>query len=251
MAFFRWTVTASSLLLIMLSMSQVFAVEPDWQQYNQLLADNVSRGKKNGVELNQLDYQRLRQDARLQTVYQQIADYPLHKLQTNEEKLAFYINAYNILAIKIIIDHWPVSSIRDIGNWLNPVWKKDAGTIGGKNVTLHAVEHEILRKMGDPRIHMAIVCASVSCPDLRQEAYTARQLNAQLDAQSLNFLSNSKKGLLRQGNRVHVSKIFYWFEEDFDSMGGLVAFFRKYKPELPAGMEIETDLNYDWELNSK
>jgi len=182
---------------------------------------------------------------------EQIAAFPTDNLKSLDEKLAFYINAYNILAIKTVLDHWPLVSIKDVGNLLNPVWKRLAGVVGGKTFSLDKIENDILRKLGEPRIHMAIVCASKSCPDLLPEPYTAAKLNRQLDAASIGYLNNPTKGLRVEGQTVRVSKIFDWFGRDFERMGGVEAFIRTHRPDLPPGLEIKADLPYDWTLNGE
>jgi hypothetical protein len=180
------------------------------------------------------------------------------KLKTNREKMAFWINVYNVMAVKMVVDHYPVDSIKDAGSLFESVWKKDVGVVGGKTVTLNDIEHEILRKMGDPRIHVAIVCASVSCPDLRQEAYTVDKLDAQLDDQFKQFLANKGKGLQvdRSKKRVTLSKIFDWFEEDFEPKGGVLTYISRYAPEKDQALLKKEKLkvsylDYNWDLNKK
>lgn len=236
------------LLLIPLSAS---ALEPDWKDYRQLLENHVSAGTINGVTLNVVDYEALKASGEIDKVAAQLSQFSLDKLQSREEKLAFYINAYNILAIKMVTDNLPVKSIRSVGNVVSPVWKKPAGSLGGKVVTLHEVEHEILRPMGEPRIHFAIVCASVSCPDLSKEPFTAGSLTAQLDKQTRLFLANSGKGLRAGQGQVSVSRIFDWFSTDFEKEGGVEGFIRRYKPDLPGNVKIRTNISYDWALNAR
>ena len=148
----------------------------------------------------------------------------------------------------MVLDHWPLKSIKDVGSLLSPVWDKPAGEIGGKRVTLGQIEHEILRPMGEPRVHFAIVCASVSCPDLNNRPYTAARLDGQLDEQVRRFLGNKTKGVAVADNQIRISKIFDWFEEDFQRAGGVDAFVRRYRPNLPAS-PVEADIPYDWDLN--
>lgn len=103
--------------------------------------------------------------------------------------------------------------------------------------------------MGEPRIHMAIVCASKSCPDLRVEPYAAAKLDVQLSAASKAYLDNPTKGLRVEKDAIRVSKIFDWFEEDFEPMGGVEGFIYKYHPDLPTDLPIKANLPYDWSLN--
>ena len=237
--------------LIILMFSNVsLAKEPDWHIYNDLLGKYVTDKSKQGITLAAVDYQGVMGDSAYQTLLAQIQSFDINQLESPQEKLAFYINAYNIFAMKMIIDHWPLKSIKDAGSLFSSVWKKNIGRLDGKNVSLHYIEHEVLRKMHEPRIHMAIVCASVSCPDLRNEAYTSQNLNAQLDEQSQRFLDNSGKGLQLLGNEINISKIFDWFEDDFSPYGGVMPFIRKYRSDLPAKVSIDSYLTYNWNLNN-
>lgn len=227
------------------------ATEPDWSGYQKLLASHVHAGMKNGVALNAVDYPALKASGDLDQVAAQLAVFSPEKLANRQERLAYYINAYNILAMKMVLDHWPLKSIKDAGSLVSPVWKKPAGKLGGKAVTLDELEHRILRTMGEPRIHFAIVCASVSCPDLRTEPYTASRLESQLDEQVKLFLGNPDKGLRVEQGSMRASKIFDWFKADFDQAGGVEFFIRRYRPGLPEKLPVKSNLPYDWALNSK
>ena len=148
------------------------------------------------------------------------------RLGSRNEKLAFWINAYNILAIDLVQRHYPIDSIRSIGGFFSPVWKKTAGEIAGRAYTLHEIEHEILRSMAEPRIHAAIVCASLSCPPLRREPYRADEIEAQLDDNVRLWLADPRKGLRidRSTRTLYLSPILDWFDEDFgDDVLGFVA----------------------------
>ena len=228
--------------------SNVAAQEPDWKDYAEVLK-SVKHGEKNGTPLALVDYAALKKSGLVDKVYQQVSAYPVASLKGREETLAFYINTYNILALKTVVDHWPLDSIKDVGSFFKPVWGKDAGTIGGNTVSLDDVENNKIRPMGEPRIHLAIVCASVSCPDLRNEPYTATTLNKQLDEQANAFLRNNKKGLHIAKDEVLVSKIFKWFKKDFEKVGGVDTFIRGYRADLPVAYEIDADIDYDWSVN--
>lgn len=235
------------MLVLGLSTSWGFAEEPDWSHYR-LVLEQVRPGTKNGVKLMKVDYAEIKRNGSLDKAYQALAAFDTGLLANRQEKLAFYINSYNILALKMVIDHWPTDSIKDAGSFFSPVWNKPAGQLAGKTVTLGAVEHEILRPLGEPRIHMAIVCASVSCPDLADQPYMAAELETQLDRQSRRFLHNSAKGLRVEDGVIRVSKIFDWFEEDFDVYGGVDKFIRRYHGAL-TDLPIKANIPYDWEVN--
>jgi len=236
--------------LLILCLPCAGAEEPEWSAYRALLGAHVSPGELHGVALNVVDYAGLRADPRLTEAIAAAENFSTSRLATREERLAFLINAYNLYALALVARHWPLESIKDIGSLLRPVWKRPAGRLDGKSVSLDELEHARLRTLGEPRIHFAIVCASVSCPDLRPEPYTAATLDAQLDDQVKVFLANPAKGLRREGNTLRVSRIFDWFEDDFDAAGGVTAFIAGYLP-LPRGVDVDAALPYDWSVNAR
>ena len=205
-----------------------------------------------------VDYARLRNNPEWEKLVVSLARTEPAALETEREKLAFWINAYNILAIDIVVQNYPVDSIKDIGSFFRPVWDRAAGRIAGQAYTLGQIEHEILRPMGEPRIHGAIVCASLSCPPLLREPFRAATLDTQLDAHIRSWLSDTRKGVRidTDGETVVISKIFDWFEEDFATGGGVLAFIsehldderRRQLSALGTSPELEY-LDYDWSLN--
>jgi len=235
---------------LLLSISApVMAENFDWQQWNSLLGEAVSGARREGVMLNVVDYPLVMKDVRYQETIQRLSKYDPAKIINRDDKLAFYINLYNIFAVKMVVDHWQPESIRDIGGFFSSVWKKDVGILGGESITLHEIEHEVLRPMGEPRIHFAIVCASVSCPDLRRETYRPDKLDSQLDEQTRMFLNNTAKGLRVKAGEIHISSIFDWFEQDFKPYGGVKQFIYKFRQDLPRRYAVETDIPYNWRLN--
>ena len=201
-----------------------------------------------------LDY--LKKDPVFSGLVTRLESYSPASLESRESTLSFWIYVYNILAAKMITDHYPIESIKDVGSFFKPVWKRAAGTVGGKERTLNDIEHEILRKMNEPRIHVAIVCASVSCPDLRREAYSAGKLNEQLDDQMEKFLRSREKGMKldERKNRVYLSAIFKWFAEDFESRGGVLKYIGQYvtaeERKMLNNSKIKISyLYYNWKIN--
>jgi hypothetical protein len=230
----------------------------DFKAWDGLLKKHVGPTTIAGVRLAGVNYPAMKKDPAYSKLIADLKKFSPTTLKTPKEKMTFWINTYNVMAVKMVVDHYPVDSIKDAGSVFSSVWKKEVGVVGGKKVTLNDIEHEILRKMGDPRIHVAIVCASVSCPDLRNEAYTSDKLDAQLDDQFKQFLENRGKGfqLDRGKKRVTLSKIFDWFEEDFEPKGGVLPFLARYAPEKDrAFLKKEklkvSYLDYNWDLNKK
>jgi len=205
-----------------------------------------------------VDYPAIARSSEWRSVVKSLATSDPAVLRSREERLAFWINAYNVLAIDLVARNLPLESIRDIGSLLRPVWKREAGQIGARAYTLDEIEHEILRPLGDPRIHAAIVCASVSCPALARAPYRAASLDAQLDAALERFLADPRKGAHfdAASGVLRLSSIFSWFADDFASRGGVLRFLT---PHLPAPMrrrladhagEVELAyFDYDWSLN--
>jgi len=188
-----------------------------------------------------------------------LASEDLAALRTREQQLAFWIDAYNILAIDLVAQHYPIASIRDIRSLLRPVWKRSAGRVGGRTVTLDEIEHEIVRPLGDPRSHAVVICASTSCPALPREPLTAERLDAQLDTAMRRWMADPGKGLRidRDARTIHLSKIFDWFEEDFAKPGGVIAFAARYAPESDRAWLHEHGatarleyFDYDWAVNA-
>ncbi len=174
-----------------------------------------------------------------------------------DEKLAFWINAYNAYTIQIILKHYPVKSIKNISSGKNIIsgwfssgpWKKDFINLFGKKINLNNIEHDIIRKEFDePRIHFAVNCASMGCPSLLLEAFTGSKLNIQLDRAAQNFLQNKSKNYV-QGNTLYLSKIFKWYGSDFDQKYGG---FENYVVKALGLPQKKYDVkfnDYDWNLN--
>lgn len=237
-------------LLCFLLFSQYGSANFDWTDYSALLSQHVTNNEIAGIRSNLVNYQSLGQDPRYQAITERLAVFD-HEALTGNDKIAFYLNAYNLLAIKLVIDYQPHNSIRDIGSWFSPVWQKPAGVLNGKMISLDTIEHKILRKLNEPRIHFALVCASVSCPDLRTEAYNSKDLDKQLDQQTRGFLANKEKGIRIKGETIYISKIFDWFSEDFSkdtSAEGVLKFIAQYQIEAGRFSSYQT-LDYNWKLN--
>jgi hypothetical protein len=173
---------------------------------------------------------------------------------TTHQQLAYWINAYNAFTIKLIIDNYPLESIKDIQfniPGLHTVWHKEFFNIGGKPSSLDEIEHKILRKKFDePRIHFAIVCASISCPPLRNEAFVSSRLNEQLEDQGRIFINDPSRNMIN-AERVKISKIFSWFKGDFTKEGSLIEFLNQFSKTSINRKAKVSYLDYDWGLNEQ
>jgi len=188
----------------------------------------------------------------LQEYLDLLSTHPPAKNWTEAEQIAYWINAYNAFTVKLIIDNYPLNSIKDIADGLpmiNSPWDIKFFKIGGVDFDLNTIEHSILRKHFDePRIHFAINCASVSCPKLRNEAFTSEKLEQQLSAQANYFVNSPIKNRITE-KEIALSPIFNWFESDFTKKGNLLSFIQAYtEVELSAKIPL-VYLDYDWNLN--
>jgi len=184
------------------------------------------------------------------------------------ERLAFLINAYNAFTIELILRSYPgIDSIRDLGNIFRSPWRIRFFTLLGSEQNLDAIEHDLIRQPGvfdEPRIHFAVNCASIGCPMLREEAYVAARLDAQLADQAIRFLSDRSRNRYDPGQRaLEVSKIFDWYRKDFESgLRGIEsreAFFAEHaqlladspsdRQAVAAGTVPIRFLDYDWNLD--
>ncbi|MEM6668815.1 MAG: DUF547 domain-containing protein [Pseudomonadota bacterium] len=177
---------------------------------------------------------------------------------SRDEQMAYWVNLYNALTVRVILDHPAAESIRDIdispGLFSDGPWDKKLIEVEGEQLSLNDIEHRILRPIWkDPRIHYAVNCASIGCPDLQAQPFTGGALNAQLEAAARAYV-NDPRGVTVVGDEIIVSKIYGWFIEDFgDDQTGVLAHLQRYaEPELKKELsrigEI-ADVAYDWSLN--
>ncbi|MCV6629942.1 MAG: DUF547 domain-containing protein [Flavobacteriaceae bacterium] len=163
---------------------------------------------------------------------------------SQDQKMAYWINVYNVYTVWLILKHWPLKSIKDI----HRPWKQRFFKLGDKWYNLDEVEHTILRKMNDPRIHFAINCASVSCPKLYNRAFSKGNLQSDLNKLTRAFLADTSKNKIGK-NHIRLSKIFSWFAKDFKKDGSLVDFLNQYSDIVISKHAKKTYLPYNWSLN--
>ena len=175
---------------------------------------------------------------------------------SHTEQMAYWINLYNALTVDLILDNYPVKSIKDIGGKLFSFgpWDNEIAKIKGQVLSLNDIEHKILRPIWhDPRIHYAVNCASYSCPNLSSTAFTGANVNALLDRAAREYI-NHKRGVSLKDGKLRISSIYHWYANDF---GGareqLFSHFKRYaNPELRQALDSfngSIDHDYDWSLN--
>lgn len=174
------------------------------------------------------------------------------------EQFAYWVNMYNALTVKVVLDAWPVESIRDIdispGFFADGPWDKKLITVEGEELSLNDIEHRILRPIwDDPRIHYVVNCAAIGCPDLQPTPFTADGLEEALEATARSYV-NDPRGVSFDNGRLVVSSIYDWFYEDFGTTdGALIAHLKRYAdPDLAARLDENmqiVDARYDWSIN--
>jgi len=252
------------LTLLLLFLSAALNAQNEIEHHE--LFTQVLRGYvKDGL----VNYEKLKEDKRLENYIKQLAKTNPDSFDKREDKMAFWINAYNAYTLKFIVDEYPVESINDLhwgglylGSLLGTtVWDDEKVKINGKKISLNYIEHSILRKkFKDSRIHFAIVCASLSCPQLRSEAFEGYKLNEQLNDQGVKFFNhNSRNRFDLKSKTAYLSKILDWYSSDFGKNDRELLMYAAKYAEAPAAKSMINNtgawkieyLDYDWSLNKQ
>lgn len=255
-------------LLVWLAPATVHA-QFDHGEWERLLGAHVE--VLAGGSVTRVDYAGMQEEATALTAYlaaTAAVAQPEFAAWSTADQLAFLINVYNAATVRLILTDYPaIDSIRDLGSLFRSPWSKPVVSLFGGQVSLDEIEHEMIRGSGrynEPRIHFAVNCAAIGCPPLRSEAYVGDKLEQQLDDNTRLFLQDRSRNYA-SGNRLHVSKIFDWYETDFEQgwqgIDSVAGFLLRYAGELgldapqhealaKGAMRIRY-LSYDWGLNRK
>jgi hypothetical protein len=230
-------------------LGQSSSTPPSHQIFDELLKKHVS---KDGL-VNYKGF--IEEKEKLEKYLDLLSDNaPDRQKWSKDQQLAYWINAYNAFTIKLIVDNYPLKSIKDLDPkvsipLVNTVWHIKFFKIGGKDASLDEIEHKILRKeFEEPRIHFAINCASVSCPRLLNEAFRSDDIDFQLDKVAKSFINDPSRNKITS-NRIEISQIFSWFKGDFTKNGSLIDYLNQYSTVKISSNAKISHLNYDWSLN--
>ena len=231
-------------------------LQVDHSTWDRLLKAYLINGP-DGVPLFRYNRVSIADRTALDHYIRQLTQTAVSRLNRNEQK-AFWINLYNALTVKVILDHYPVKSIRDIdispGLFSDGPWGKKLVSVEGEKISLDDIEHRILRPIWkDPRVHYGVNCASIGCPNLQPEAFTAENTDELLDKGAREFV-NSPRGARIENGKLTVSSIYVWFAPDFGGTdAGVIDHLKKYaQPDLWTQLEKTdriSDNQYDWTLN--
>lgn len=168
----------------------------------------------------------------------------------DDARLAYWINLYNAVTLKVVLDHYPIATVRHLAGPDTGPWQWKLVTVEGRELSLDEIENAVLRpEFAEPRIHFALNCAARSCPPLRAEAYTAARLDEQLEEQTTRFLGDPRETAVDDEGRLVLSRIFDWYAEDFvKAAGSVAAWVRHYREDVGEDVVIGFR-DYDWALN--
>lgn len=243
------------ILLLLFSVGSTFSGAGETeihQQYRGLLQAHVADGM--------VDYHGFKKDETVLDHYLDTLNLTDPETLSDDQKLAFYINAYNAYTIKLILDNFdekkPPSSIKKIGSLFTNPWKISFAKVAGNVYSLDNIEHDIIRKeWNEPRIHFAVNCASISCPPLISEPYRGASINAQLETSTKAFLADRRMNYL-EGETLYISSIFKWYAGDFKDdprqfiLDHTEGEMHERIAQLRKNVKIKY-LDYDWSLNDK
>ncbi len=247
-----------SLLLLSFLFIQCFSSAPKVSSNSQPITHEIFDGllKKHVTKEGLANYKGLQADRETLDRYLNLvaANHPNDANWSKNAQKAYWMNVYNAYTIALILDNYPVASIKDISSgpnipFVNTPWDIQFIEIEKQKYDLNNVEHNILRKyFDDPRIHFGINCASISCPNLAPFAFTEAKVNEQLDQLATTFINDPQKNKITT-DKAEISKIFSWFKGDFVKKESLISFLNRY-----AATKINEDatiehLDYDWGLN--
>lgn len=199
-----------------------------------------------------INYEGFKQDSQFEQYLNELRSYPPDTTWSNRNKLAYWLNAYNAFTIKLIAEHLPLESIRDITpinlNYVISPWQIKFIDIGEEVYCLDDIKHGIIRKeFNQTRAYFGLLYATRSGPNLRREAYRGFMLDMQLSDQLRDFLMDKRKNQLG-ADHIKISKIFKWYESDFSQEGTIIEFINKFSPMTVQGDAKVEYLEYDWEL---
>ena len=219
--------------------------------YETLLESHTQEGaEKKGITYTAVDYGEWSQDPLHEKAMKSLRAINPAQL-TEDERMAYWINAYNLLTVDLIVTTQEKKSIRNLGNFIISVWRKHRWNLFDGTYTLHNIEHDILRPLNDGRIHFAINCASLSCPDLRRTPYAGEELEEQLQEQTAYFINNPTKGFTWHAEKAVLSAVFNWYLKDFGGRDGVQNLIKEETGEDVREASRVKFMHYDWSLNGE
>ena len=227
-------------LFIFISGKTAVVAQPDYKSWDTFLKKYVSTS-------GDVDYKSIKANKKeLEAITKAFSETSVLTSWSKNDQLAFWINAYNVFTIDLVVNHHPIKSIQNLDG--GKTWDVKRIAIGGKKYSLNNIENDIIRpQFKDARIHFAVNCAAKSCPPILNSAFFGKTLDEQLDAVTKKFISNTKYQNITSG-KMTLSKIFDWYKVDF---GDIFTFINKYSTIKVNKNTAIVYKDYDWSLNDK
>ncbi|MFZ1561916.1 MAG: DUF547 domain-containing protein [Saprospiraceae bacterium] len=227
-------------LFIFISGKTAVVAQPDYKSWDTFLKKYVSAS-------GDVDYKSIKANKKeLEAITKTFSATTVLTSWSKNDQLAFWINAYNVFTIDLVVNHYPIKSIQNLDG--GKTWDVKRIEIGGKKYSLNNIENDIIRpQFKDARIHFAVNCAAKSCPPILNGAFFSKSLDEQLDAVTKKFVNNTKYQNITSG-KMTLSKIFDWYKVDF---GDIAAFINKYSTIKVNNNTTILYKDYDWSLNDK
>jgi len=228
------------LIAILIYSGTLFAQQMDYSKWDTFLKKYVTAGK--------VKYADIKKDTKtLEDILKLFSQNIPNKTWNKNQKLAYWMNAYNAYTIQLVVNNYPTKSITKIEK--GKPWDKKFIPNGKSKISLNYIEHEILRKMNEPRIHFGIICASISCPNIPNKAFTPENVNKLMDNLAKRFINDPSKNKIT-AKKIQISEIFNWFGSDFKTKNTtLIDFLNKYSSTQIIAKAKVTFLPYNWGLN--
>lgn len=249
---------SSFFIFILLSCSRLYSFDHEHLKWDVLLKKHVKVSEYSSA----VDYASFLKEFNLLKSYNKSlseVSQSEYDQWNSKQQMAFLINAYNSFTVELILNNYPVSSIRSFKIAIGSPWKKEFFNLLGKKRNLDWIEHKNLRvKFSEARIHFAVNCASIGCPALNENAFTYKNLEEELQRSMIKFLSDKSRNYVDEKNKkLYLSQIFFWFTEDFQKNGSSVEKFvanyitndEKQRIEIKSGKFELDKTDYNWDLN--
>lgn len=260
-SYYPMNIKIFTFLLITFISNTAGALEiPFLKPYKELLNDYTEETVLEGIPTTAINYKEWQKDPRHKEAIELLTSDAIGNYLSREQQISFWLNAYNILVIDLIVREVPNGSIQNLGGIVSDPWNEYSWVIDGLEYNLNYIQHQILRPLGEVRVNFALTCGAISCPSLKRTPYWPDRLYTQLEKQTQRFINNEKKAFvvvekapengerIKSRDKAYISEIFLWHQKELEG-GSVNRFIQRYKPL--DNIEIEDYLDFNWNLNAK
>lgn len=248
-------------LFTLLTPTFSFAREiPFLTPYAELLKEHVTEATLEGIPTTAINYKAWQKDPRHEKAINLLTTDNVGNYKSRELKLSYWINAYNLLVIDLILKEAPKDSIQNLGGIVSDPWNEYSWVIDGLEYNLNYIQHQVLKPLGESRFFFALTCGAISCPSLKATPYWPDRMYTQLEKQTAQFIHNDKKAFqtkhdkkndtarIQTRDKAYISQLFLWHQKYLEG-GNINRFVQRYRSL--DNLEIEDYLDFNWNLNAK